>query len=297
MRVSVWEPAAAPDAHAAGGPGGPGGPDRAGLAGAAPASTAPPLVLLSHGTGGSLARFEWLAGELRRRGALVVGVEHHGNTLVEPYLPEGFSMVWHRPLDVTFALDWTLREYDVDSERITAAGFSLGGYTVAALAGARLNREALALVLTGAIPTPPLPEFPDLVDQLLARYGVDRFRALVAAAPASVRDGRVRRIAMLAPAIGPLVDPDSLADVTVPALVLWGDADDIAEPAINGRFYAAGIPEAVGRTLGPVDHWVFLDDPAAADSAPGDLIARARARASADVADFLLGSAAVPARA
>jgi len=290
VRVSVWEPDVLTGA---------GAPDAAGASGALP------LVLLSHGTGGSVAWLEWLAEALRRRGAIVVGVDHHGNTAVEAYLPEGFSMVWNRPLDLSFALDWALGEYHVDSERVVAAGFSLGGYTVAALAGARFNREVLTLVLTGAIPTPPLPEFPDLVDQLLARYGVEGFREIVAAAPDSLRDARVRRIAMLAPAIGPLVDAGSLAEVSVPALVLWGEADDIAEPATNARVYAAGIPGAVGRSLGPVDHWVFLDELpgsgvelSAVDGDPGDAVASddasIRAGARDAVADFLLGDETNP---
>src|SRR5690606_20682621 len=98
VRVTVWEPTA-------------GGPT--------------PLVLLSHGTGGSIEALGWLADALCEAGWLVVGVDHHGNTAVEPYAPEGFGFVWERPRDLSYALDWALAEYDVDGERIAAVGFSL----------------------------------------------------------------------------------------------------------------------------------------------------------------------------
>src|SRR3954470_16793271 len=38
-----------------------------------------PIVMLSHGTGGTAMHLDWLARELAGRGFIVVGVDHHGN--------------------------------------------------------------------------------------------------------------------------------------------------------------------------------------------------------------------------
>ena len=43
-----------------------------------------PVVLISHGTGGSAAGMGWLGCRLAARGYVVLGVDHHGNTAGEP---------------------------------------------------------------------------------------------------------------------------------------------------------------------------------------------------------------------
>ncbi|MFF8943033.1 hypothetical protein ACF1A5_12335 [Streptomyces sp. NPDC014864] len=64
-----------------------------------------PLVVVSHGTGGSGSSMGWPAGPLRQAGFRVVALDHHGNNFVDGYEPEGFLHVWERPRDVSFALD------------------------------------------------------------------------------------------------------------------------------------------------------------------------------------------------
>ena len=99
-----------------------------------------PLVLLSHGTGGSAGSLSWLADRLVRCGHVCIGVNHHGNTATEPYRAEGFLCWWERALDLSFVLD-RLDEIPrlkgrVDRGRVGVVGFSLGGHTALALAGA-----------------------------------------------------------------------------------------------------------------------------------------------------------------
>ena len=43
-----------------------------------------PLILLSHGTGGSSVQMMWLGRYLAARGFIVAAVNHHGNTGAEP---------------------------------------------------------------------------------------------------------------------------------------------------------------------------------------------------------------------
>ncbi|MFV0285066.1 MAG: alpha/beta hydrolase family protein, partial [Demequina sp.] len=228
---------------------------------------AAPLTLLSHGTGGQVAQLGWLAQALVAAGYAVVGVDHHGNTSAEPYLPEGFACPWERPRDVSLALDWALASLEVDVTRVSVAGFSLGGYTAAALAGARLDPGVVEAVLSGEAPLPPLPEMPDLLARLASRHDGDALAALVAASAADVADARVSRAVMLAPSIGALVDDASLGEIRMPALVLWGDADAEAEPGENARRYLASMPHAEGWSMGrAVAHYDWIAEGEAGDN-------------------------------
>jgi len=98
-------------------------------------------VLLSHGTGGSAVQMAWLGMELARHGYIAVAVNHPGNNATEPYTAEGFALWWERATDLSEVLDGMLADATfgarIDARRVGAAGFSMGGYTVLELAGAR----------------------------------------------------------------------------------------------------------------------------------------------------------------
>jgi len=104
-----------------------------------------PVVLLSHGTGGSAYGMDWLGHRLAALGYIAISVNHHGNTAMEPYLPEGFLCWWERAGDLILALDCLgnkgVLAGTIDFSKVFAAGFSLGAYTVLALAGAITNIE------------------------------------------------------------------------------------------------------------------------------------------------------------
>lgn len=230
----------------------------------APAGPGPfPVTMLSHGTGGRALDLAWLAEALVDAGHIVVGIDHHGNTSTQEYLPEGFAFFWERARDVSLAVDWALAELEVDPSRVSAAGFSLGGNTCALLAGARVDADALTAIMNGDVPMPPLPEMPDLVERLSHRYPAPTLASLFAHAGDDVADARLGRVAMIAPSLGELVTDESLRSVQVPALVLWGEADAEAEPEHNARRYASLMPGAVGRSMGEdVEHyWWWGDHP------------------------------------
>lgn len=217
----------------------------------------PPVVLLSHGTGGAVADLSWLATQLAAAGIAVLGVDHHGNADVEPYDAEGFARTWDRPRDLTFALDRLADHFDTG--RVGAAGFSLGGYTAAALLGARLNTAVLRAIYDGDVTPGPLPEFPDLLDELRKR--IDDPDSWLAGAGDSWRDDRVRAAFLMAPAQGPLVEPESLAAIDRPVEIRWGDADDNQVPGENALRYLSLIPGARGRSVGAdAGHYDFVQD-------------------------------------
>ncbi|MFJ6213399.1 alpha/beta hydrolase family protein [Streptomyces sp. NPDC092296] len=224
----------------------------------------PPLVLLSHGTGGSARDLGWLAEPLTDAGYLVAGCDHHGNNYLDGYLPEGFTCGWERPRDLSFVLDRLTRREEFGP--VGAAGFSLGGYTAAALVGARLAPERVRAVGEGRVPLPPLPEFPDLLGALRAKYDDAALAALLADCGADRSDHRVRAAYLICPGIGELVDEASLARVHRPVAVRWGGSDVHTPAEQNALRYAEHIPGAELRPAGDeVTHYQFVrDEPGAA---------------------------------
>jgi predicted dienelactone hydrolase len=55
-----------------------------------------PLVVLSHGLGGSAAQLAWLGAALARRGFVAAAVNHPGNSVENANTPEGFALRWER---------------------------------------------------------------------------------------------------------------------------------------------------------------------------------------------------------
>nr|WP_269086340.1 alpha/beta fold hydrolase [Streptomyces luteocolor] len=215
-----------------------------------PQAAPAPLVVVSHGTGGSGSNMEWLVRPLHEAGFRVVALDHHGNNYVDGYEPEGFLHVWERPRDVSFALDVLGGEQLLGP--VGVAGFSLGGYTAAALVGARVDRQILWAVLTGTVPLPQIPEFPDALEALRKKYPPnDSSRRALEAAAADLLDPRVRAVFQVAPGAGSLVTRESLAAVQVPVGIRWGGADTVNPYDVDTEPYLKYIPTASGGSAGP----------------------------------------------
>lgn len=218
-----------------------------------------PVVLLSHGTGGTASQLAWLAEPLADAGFLVASVDHHGNNLVDEYLPQGFAFEWERPRDLSFVLDVLAAERPLGP--VGAAGFSSGGYTAAALLGARVDPDVLRALLDGHAPMPELPEFPGLLDALRKVLPRERYPAVLAEAASDWTDGRVRAAFLVCPAIGDLLTTESLAAIDRPVDIRWGEADTIAPPQSNALRYLTNIRTATGRSAGTeVRHYDFLGE-------------------------------------
>ncbi|MFD9128532.1 alpha/beta hydrolase family protein [Kitasatospora sp. NPDC059571] len=247
-----------------------------------PAADPAPVVLVSHGTGGSGSGMAWLAGPLAAAGFRVLAVDHHGNNVVDGYEPEGFLCPWERPRDLLLALDVLgAPAGGPELGPVGAAGFSAGGYTAAALAGARIDEAVAGALLSGAVPLPDIPEFPGVLEAFRAKVPAERLEAAMAGAGADLADPRVRAVFQVAPGLGAMVTAESLAAVQVPVEVHWGGADTVNPYEVDVRPYLEGIPAAIGRSVGPdVTHGDFIG----ADPVPR--AARARAAVAADAVAF-----------
>lgn len=224
-----------------------------------------PVVLLSHGTGGTAAGLGWLARPLAQAGHVVIGVDHHGNTAREPYRAEGFLCWWERPRDLGAVLDQLALDGPfagrLDMARVTAAGFSLGGYTVVSMLGAitsmPLFREWAITQPFGKGPR----EFPDLAERIDGLFETSPvFRASWQRQSASALDPRVKAALACAPA--PTVrgfTPESLCEIRTPVAIMVGGADREAPAESCARWLQAHLPNSTLKMLGPaVGHYALL---------------------------------------
>jgi predicted dienelactone hydrolase len=225
-----------------------------------------PLLLLSHGTGGSADSLDWLGAALAEAGYVVVAVNHPGNTALEPLTLDGFRLWWERATDLSDALDAILADprfgARIDADRIGAVGFSLGGYTVLELAGARTQPGAFeafcASPAADAICHPPeMSQLPHAAGPPPAPS--QETAASLARQGASYRDPRIKAVVAIAPALGEAFDPGSLAAIPIPVALIGGDADATVPPATNIKRIASFLPAARLTMLPGASHYTFMD--------------------------------------
>jgi predicted dienelactone hydrolase len=112
-----------------------------------------PLVVISHGLGSDRTTFAYLAAHLASYGFAVAVPDHPGSNAAQlQALVNGLANevtppaeLIDRPLDIKFLLDELQRSYGrrINTQQVGVLGQSFGGYTVLALAGAKLNFEQL----------------------------------------------------------------------------------------------------------------------------------------------------------
>jgi predicted dienelactone hydrolase len=228
----------------------------------APAFGKYPLIALSHGTGGSAMQMAWLGTYLAARGYIVAVVNHPGNNAVTGYTAQGFIEGWERAKDISTVISDVLEDprfgSKVDSDRIGAAGFSYGGYTMMELAGAITDLNRLLAWCDERKDACNPPEMPDLMEKFKAiQQQPDVQRALQHAGD-SYRDPRIRAVFAIAPAVARAFTPESLQKITIPVEIVAGAADHIAPPPENAQFFASNIKGAKLTILPGVGHYTFL---------------------------------------
>lgn len=182
---------------------------------AAPAPGTFPLVIVSHGTGGSGIVYRSLARHLASRGFAVALPEHPGNNRRDNSLAYTAAILALRPRHISRLLDWLLADPVfspiLQSGSVAVIGHSLGGYTALALAGARAT----------AFGNETLSGLPEPVDT-----------------PA---DPRVKALVLLAPATAWFQSPGALAAVRLPVFMLSAELDPHT-PAWHADLVRNGLP-------------------------------------------------------
>ena len=92
-----------------------------------PGSEKFPLILLSHGIGGSSAMMAWFGAALASHGYIAAAVNHPGNNALEDYTLPGAVFWGQRAHDLSALLDLLLADATfgprIDPKRVGAAGF------------------------------------------------------------------------------------------------------------------------------------------------------------------------------
>ena len=153
-----------------------------------------PLVVISHGGGGSHLLYRVVAQHLAQNGYVVAMPEHHGNNRNNNSLEgrnKNLSLrTWHIRLVIdTLLSDPELMEH-IDSQQIFMIGHSMGGCT--------------ALAIAGAVP-----------------WSREREQIEVS------NDGRVKALVLFAPAAAWFQHPDALNHVKLPIEVFSAEHDTL----------------------------------------------------------------------
>lgn len=209
------------------------------------------LILLSHGDGGNWRNQSWLASQLARQGYIVAAPDHPGTTSFNMD-PIQAARLWQRPLDLSRIIDRLVADPTVagriDARRIAAIGHSLGGWTVAALAGARFDRAKFA----DECQKYPNPRTCGAVSKL----GLDQ-----PAIERDMRDQRIRAIVSLDLGLARGFTVQSLESMTIPALVIGAGIDigDLPVQLESGHL-AEHLPETSSNLVVIDDamHFSFL---------------------------------------
>ena len=105
-----------------------------------------PVIMFSHGMGGTDRAQAWFGAALAERGAIVVIVNHPNSTWGNFDMSKGVKH-WTRAADLRVALDALEKGRQfadkIDASRIMAAGFSYGGWTALSMGGVRGNHAGI----------------------------------------------------------------------------------------------------------------------------------------------------------
>ena len=213
-----------------------------------------PLILISHGTGGSLTSHLDTAQALARAGMVVLAITHLGdNSQDQSYVGNRIDLI-DRPRQIRVALDWMLTSWpgglNVNPKRIGIFGFSLGAFTSLVLLGGTPELSRMAQ-LCESKPDAPECEFIKRAhgDQLTPNPDT----------PTWTHDIRIKAAVIAAPAAAYLFGPGDLRDVSVPIQMWRVENDTWAPDAWNGANVRDNLKVRPDTHVvqGP-DHFVFL---------------------------------------
>jgi predicted dienelactone hydrolase len=184
-----------------------------------------PLIIISHGNGGSPLLYRTISTHLAKNGYIVAMLEHYGNNRNNNALENTTENLVTRPRHVSLTIDFLLSDNffsnHIAQNKIGVIGHSMGGYTALALAG-----------------------------------GIPRTREGQVVEVAS--DSRVKAIVLLAPGTGWFMN--SLDKVTIPILIFIAEHDPIT-PKWNGEIVLNCVPDKLKVTYKEIEnagHFSFL---------------------------------------
>ena len=207
-----------------------------------------PLIVISHGHGGSMLGHHDLAETLARHGYVVAAVEHVGDNWHDASGFRTDRVLLGRAYQMSTMIDAVLADANVgahvDRTRIGAAGFSVGGYTSLLLVGGR-------------------PDFTRGTSYCARHADDDEIcgggpQRATLPSPRPTNDPRVRAAFVMAP-LGIFFGPDAFKAVTAPVYLSWAGNDRVLLPDENAEPVMRALPTLAGsHKVEGAGHFVFL---------------------------------------
>jgi predicted dienelactone hydrolase len=209
-----------------------------------------PLIILSHGSGGSEFGHADLAQTLARHGYIVAAPRHLGDSYDAPE-GRGTKIQTHgRPWQVEATLDAVLNDKrlaaSIDSTRIGMTGFSAGGYTTLIMAGAKPD-----FALHGAYCAAHADDtrLCDLNKKAESTYTMPGWHLPV--------ETRIRAALVMAP-LSVMFDEKGVADIKIPLKIYKVSDDQELRNPWNSDHLLSVLPSTVERGEVQGGHFVFV---------------------------------------
>jgi predicted dienelactone hydrolase len=215
--------------------------------GAALAGRGHPLVVISHGTGGSNADHYDTARALAAAGFVVAAPTHTGDTQGDR---SRSLRITERPAQLSRVIDYMTHDWrghdGIDAGKVGAFGFSSGGFTVLGAIGGEPDLSSLARHCV---------EHPHFFDcQLAGQIGA----APPATRPPVAHDPRIRAAVVAAPALGFAFAPSGLSKVTVPVQLWRAEWDTLLPQPYYAEVVHGLLPKAEYRVAPRAEHFDFM---------------------------------------
>ncbi|MDX6913604.1 alpha/beta fold hydrolase [Pectobacterium carotovorum] len=182
---------------------------------AVPESGEHPLIVVSHGYGGSWFNQLWLAQVLVKQGYIVAAPNHPGTTFKDMRV-ENAQALWQRPHDISRVITALLatpeKTGQVDAKRIAAVGHSLGGWTVLVLAGGRFSTDQFekGCLTHAGLASCKVYEKMQVAKNAASRAQLDK----------SLADPRISAVVSLDMGLARGFTAESLAAINIPVLIM-----------------------------------------------------------------------------
>lgn len=228
---------------------------------------AKPLIILSHGNGGSDLGHHDLATYLASHGFVVATLNHLGDYFRDTSKVGKIEVLAGRPVQVKAAITTLLDDPTwkplIDASRIGVAGFSAGGYTALIVAGAKPRFDRFVAFCD------QYPQDKDVcghrsdVEAEAARQGKTVVQALddmqgQLGRYGDTADPRVKAIFAMAP-LSLIFNEHSFDNVRIPVFLYYGQNDSVLPPEANAKHIEPYLKTLYAAKEVPrADHWVFL---------------------------------------
>ena len=200
------------------------------------------LIVYAHGMNGIRMDSAYLCEHLASYGFVVMAINYAESFEVRPDIA-AYQTLYSRPQDVSWQIDQAAMltasgeklENLIDLERVAVIGWSLGGYTALAAAGARLDLnwysqyigEPVICILAAELGGGDMCK--GIIDHQQALADLAGLAAVPEGLWPSWRSRNVVAVVGLAPAAA-MFGPDGLKEVTVPTLLMLGSGDQFVSP-------------------------------------------------------------------